>query len=202
MTDRTRSGRSDEPSRREGWRALVAFLGVMTFVFLYAVLVSMNGLAVSLVASLLCTLVLAAQLWRSGDRAHPPVGPARSQSWTAAKRRFAELQRSYAGYECDPMAVLRLPALADVTVPSTARFIDALAEAQALDCDHQPPAAHRVAYIAAVDHAHRAWAAARAAADRIRLADVTPAEKSTVDFRLPRPAQSAPETNARAQLPT
>ncbi len=189
MKDRKRSGWFDKPTRQDDWRALGVFLGLEILVFAYAFLVSVGGLAVALVASLCCICVLTAQLWRStgrqgqtravGNRVRPPVQPPRprpSSPWPAAKRRFAELQRSYAGYECDPMAVLRLPALADVTVPSTARFINALATAQALDSDHEPPATHQQAYVAAVDHAHRAWTAARAAAERIRLCHLTPAE--------------------------
>ena len=96
------------------------------------------------------------------------------------------------------MAVLRLPALADVTVPSTARFIDALAQAQALDSDHEPPATHQQAYVAAVDHAHRAWTAAREAAERIRLCHLTPAERSTVD-RVIKLLTTAKETHNDAE---
>ena len=211
MKDRKRSGWFDKPTRQDDWRALGVFLGLDILVFAYAFLVSMGGLAVALVASLCCICVLTAQLWRStgrqgqtrtvGNRVRPPVQPPRprpSSPWPAAKRRFAELQRSYAGYECDPMAVLRLPALADVTVPSTARFIDALAEAQALDSDHEPPATHQQAYVAAVDHAHRAWTAAREAAERIRLRHLTPAERSTVD-RVIKLLTTAKETHNDAE---
>ncbi|HET9254657.1 MAG TPA: hypothetical protein VFO16_05585, partial [Pseudonocardiaceae bacterium] len=55
--------------------------------------------------------------------------------WRATRARFAQLRTEYAQFECDPLAVLRLPALTDVTVPSTGRFVDAFAEAQALDTD-------------------------------------------------------------------
>ena len=48
------------------------------------------------------------------------------------------LRAEYAAYECDTMEVLRLPALSDVSVPSTARFVDAFAEAQALETDALP----------------------------------------------------------------
>ena len=79
------------------------------------------------------------------------------------------------------MAVLRLPALADVSVPSTGRFVDAFAEAQALDTDAFPGGTHAPAYVAAVDRAERAWHAARQAAERIRLSTLTPAERATVE---------------------
>ena len=69
-----------------------------------------------------------------------PVRPVRrpGRSWPAARQRFDALRSEYARYECDPLLVLRLPALADVRVPSTARFVEAFAEAQALDTDAEP----------------------------------------------------------------
>jgi hypothetical protein len=111
-----------------------------------------------------------------------PVAQARPDLvWAHARRRFDALRSAYAAYECDAMAVLRLPALADVTVPSTARFVDAFAEAQALDTDAFPGGNHAPAFVAAVDRAERAWRAAREAAERIRLSNLTPAERSTVE---------------------
>jgi hypothetical protein len=114
-------------------------------------------------------------------RAHPSSVPAGPPDWSEVHRRFAGLRAEYAAHECDPLAVLRLPALTDVRTPSTARFVDAFAEAQALDTDQRPPPAHAAAYAAAVDRACRAWWAARDAADRIRLAGLSPDERSCVD---------------------
>jgi hypothetical protein len=86
--------------------------------------------------------------------------------------------REYAAYECDPISVLRLPALADVTVPSTGRFV----EAQALQTDAFPGHdAHATGYVAAVERADRAWRAARAAAERMRLSGLSPTERGTVE---------------------
>jgi hypothetical protein len=65
-------------------------------------------------------------------------------------------------------------------VPSTGRFVDAFAEAQALDTDTEPPAAHSARYATAVDQAWRAWRAARDAAERIRLAGIPAQEHATV----------------------
>jgi len=90
------------------------------------------------------------------------------------------LRGEYGQFECDPLAVLRLPALTDVTVPSTRRFVDAFAEAQALDTDTEPPAEHRARYTSAVDQAWRAWHAARDAAERIRLSGIPADEHATV----------------------
>lgn len=113
--------------------------------------------------------------------ARPAAPPRPDLVWGHSRRRFEALRMAYAAYECDPMGVLRLPALADVSVPSTARFVDAFAEAQALDTDAFPRGPHATSYVAAVDRAERAWRAARDAAERIRLSTLTPAERSTVE---------------------
>jgi hypothetical protein len=105
----------------------------------------------------------------------PPV-----PDWRATRARFAQLRSEYGQFECDPLAVLRLPALTDVTVPSTARFVDAFAEAQALDTDIEPPAEQCARYASAVDHAWRAWHAARDAAERIRLSGIPTHEHAMV----------------------
>lgn len=110
----------------------------------------------------------------------PRAAPDWRADWLAAHQRFATLRGEYGGYECDPLAVLRLPALADVTVASTARFVDAFAEAQALDTDELPPPEHAASFRHAVERAARAWQAARDAAERIQLAGLTPEERSSV----------------------
>lgn len=110
-----------------------------------------------------------------------PAPPRPEQVWHAARDRFHALRAAYAAHECDPMAVLRLPALSDVTVPSTARFVDAFAEAQALETDAPPPASHAAAFADAVERAGRAWDAARDAAERIRLSNLAPAERGAVE---------------------
>jgi hypothetical protein len=79
------------------------------------------------------------------------------------------------------MAVLRLPALADVAVPSTARFVDALAEAQALCTEEHPGEPVAARFVDAAEHAEQAWRAARDAAGRIRLAALDPAERGRVE---------------------
>jgi hypothetical protein len=111
----------------------------------------------------------------------PPPPPAPDVEWRGSRERFDRLRSDYAAYECDPMGVLRLPALADVAVPSTARFVDAFAEAQALDSDAYPGPDHARRFATAVDGAERAWAAARDAAQRIRLSSLSPAERGAVE---------------------
>jgi hypothetical protein len=101
--------------------------------------------------------------------------------WRATRARFAQLRSEYGQFECDPLAVLRLPALTDVTVPSTSRFVDAFAEAQALATDTEPPPEHHARFATAVERAERAWIAARDAAERIRLAGIPQEERATVE---------------------
>lgn len=112
--------------------------------------------------------------------AAPVARAAPVPDWRATRTRFAQLRSEYGQFECDPLAVLRLPALTDVTVPSTGRFVEAFAEAQALDTDTEPPAAHRARFTTAVDQAWRSWHAARDAAERIRLAGIPAQERATV----------------------
>ncbi len=108
--------------------------------------------------------------------AAPPRPP-----WEDAHERFAALAAAYAAHECDPMAVLHRPALSDVRVPSTARFVDAFSHAQALDTDAHPGDEHAAAYATAVDAAERAWRAATEAADRIRLSGLSADERASVE---------------------
>ena len=111
-----------------------------------------------------------------------PAAPPRPEAvWTKARERFTVLRAEYAAFECDATEVLRRPALADVSVASTARFVDAFAEAQALETDACPPAEHAKSFVSAVDRAERAWRAATDAADRIRLSGLSPAERGTVE---------------------
>ncbi|MGH3912962.1 MAG: hypothetical protein ACRDTC_06080 [Pseudonocardiaceae bacterium] len=110
----------------------------------------------------------------------PQLRSRQRSEWSAARARFDQLRSEYGQFECDPLAVLRLPALSDVTVPSTGRFVDAFAEAQALDTDTEPPPSHQTRFTAAVDQAWRAWRAALDAAERIRLAGIPAEERATV----------------------
>ncbi|MGH3787753.1 MAG: hypothetical protein ACRDRG_14650 [Pseudonocardiaceae bacterium] len=124
------------------------------------------------------------QLSRGRPAAMPAPGtthePPQVLDWHVTRARFAQLRSEYGQFECDPLAVLRLPALTDVTVASTGRFVDAFAEAQALDTDTEPPPEHRARFATAVDQAWRAWRAARDAAERIRLAGIPAQEHATV----------------------
>ncbi|ANY08174.1 hypothetical protein [Pseudonocardia sp. HH130630-07] len=114
----------------------------------------------------------------------PAVAPTRvtaEQQWRRARAEHQRVRAEFAAHETDPMAVLRRPALSDVAVPSTARFVDAFAAAQALDTDGYPGEPYGASYARAVEHARRAWRAAVEAADRIRLAGLTPDERRAVE---------------------
>lgn len=123
----------------------------------------------------------AARSPRRAAAAASAAEPAPAPGWDATRARFARLQQEYARFECDPLAVLRTPALADVTVPSTGRFVEAFAAAQGLDSDVEPSAAHRASFATAVDRAWHAWHAATDAAERIRLANIPQAERAVVE---------------------
>lgn len=160
---------------------LLAVSGVAGLGVLFA-LVVVGASVVGPIA--LASAVVVRQRRRARRRAVPaqrqqarPVAPPR---WQDARNRFAALRTEYAAFECDPARVLTLPALADVSVPSTERFVEAFAEAQALDTDTEPAADHSAAYVAAVDRACRAWTAASDAAERIRLSRLGAEERACV----------------------
>lgn len=119
---------------------------------------------------------------RRAARAVPAPPPVRLDvRWQRARADFARVRAEYAAYECDATNVLRLPALADVSVESTARFVDAFAQAQALETDALPPPHHAAEFVAAADRAARAWRAAHDAAERIRLSRLSPTERAGVE---------------------
>jgi hypothetical protein len=164
--------------------AILAGAGVLA-VTLFAVVALTQGLVLG-VGTIVVVHHLRRRYRRAIYRSQPVAGRspvARAEpgpDWQTSRARFAQLRSEYGQFECDPLAVLRLPALSDVTVPSTGRFVDAFAEAQALDTDSEPPAEHRARYATAVDQAWRAWHAARDAAERIRLAGIPEHERATV----------------------
>jgi hypothetical protein len=104
--------------------------------------------------------------------------------WDAAVARHAETARAYAAFECDPAAALHRPALADVTEPATARFVDAFAEATALATDAYPGPELGERFVLAAEGADRAWKAAVDAADRVRAARFAPGERALLDQTL------------------
>jgi len=140
-----------------------------------------------LLTALLTTLFVAAVLWRTGalDRILARVRPrpvaAAPADWDGAVRRYGALAAEYATFECDPRAVLDLPALVDVRRPATARFVDAFAEASALLTDHRPAGPRAAEFVAAVERAERAWAAAVESARRHGVAGFSDDERALID---------------------
>jgi hypothetical protein len=129
------------------------------------------------VAVLLALLWLARHAWT--DRTALPDG-ARSR-WDRAVHRHGTVASAFARYECDPVAVLANPALADVRRPATARFVDAFAEAGALLTDRYPGAETAAAFGTAVEREERAWAAAVASAERSGDAHFTAEERDVLE---------------------
>ncbi|TQM14577.1 hypothetical protein [Pseudonocardia kunmingensis] len=178
-----------------GWVLLALLLASAAAGTVALIVVSIFAAAVAVTAMALPALLVggtAIALARHGRRralaagtvplpARPAAPPRPEAVWERARDRFAALRGEYAAFECDPMQVLHRPALADVSVPSTARFVDAFAEAQALATDAYPPGEHGASFVSAVDRAERAWRAAVEAADRIRLSGLSPAERGTVE---------------------
>ena len=105
-----------------------------------------------LLATLLVGLYLLWVLLRTRNRIRGP--------WRAAVARHRDVAVAYAAYECDPLAVLRRPALADVRVPATARFVDAFAEAGGLLTDRYPGRERAAAFLRSVERAEGAWTTA------------------------------------------
>lgn len=196
---------------------LLIALGALTGLILLGMIAV--RLAFALAELLFPILLIGAMAWIlmraiSRSRRDPapvaPPAPSGEQVWARAKAGFDRVRVEYTAHECDPMSVLRRPALSDVSVASTARFVDAFAEAQALDTETYPGSPHDAGYVAAAERTVRAWQAAQDAADRIRLSGLTPAERSSVERVLKllttaRDSDSEPErlaayARARAEL--
>jgi hypothetical protein len=124
---------------------------------------------------------------------------AEREKWQAAVERYGRTAQAFGTFECDPVAVLARPALADVTLPATARFVDAFAAASALRTESYPGAVAAAEFARAAEAAERAWAAAVDAADRIRAARFAPGERALLDqtLKLLATAESTPHEAER-----
>jgi hypothetical protein len=141
------------------------------------------------------TVVLGHPAGRSGRLAEH--GAAR---WVLARDRFAALAAEYARAESDPREVAARPALVDVTVPATARFVEALGDAQELATPGEPAdPRHRELFVAAVDRAVAAWDEARRTADAL-AADALATETLVVEEPAQAPPTLAPGTARRGQI--
>ena len=100
--------------------------------------------------------------------------------WEAAVERHRATAQAFAEFECDLGALLRLPALADVNEPATARFVDAFAEANALRTEQFPGPEYAQRFVTAVERAEQGWDAAVEAAGRKRDARFDPEERRMI----------------------
>ncbi len=100
--------------------------------------------------------------------------------WDDAVERHRATAQAFGEFECDVLALLRLPALADVEQPATARFVDAFAEANALRTEQFPGTEYAQRFVGAVEHAEQAWAAAVEAAERKRDTGFDPGERRLI----------------------
>ncbi len=144
-----------------------------------ALLAAVADLVAAVIAAAVATVMLARRgirRVRSVVLGHPDGRVGRlaehgAARWVLARDRFAALQREYAGVETDPREIAARPALVDVSVPATARFVEALAEAHDLLTSTEPAdPGHRDRFVGAVDRAVAAWAEARRTAEALAAA--------------------------------
>jgi hypothetical protein len=147
------------------------------------------GLLMTVLLVVLLAVALASALWFSGPMTAALLERARARSvpdpwrarWDDAVERYRATAEAFAAFECDIAAVLRMPGLADVTQPATARFVEAFAEAGALFTDEFPEAPYAERFVRAAELAQRAWTTAVESAGRIRDARLAPRERALVE---------------------
>ena len=201
-----------------GLAALLALLSPVIFLAVWVAAGDLEGIGVALLAGV-ADLVLAAiaaimatvlavrrgvTRVRTVVHGHPQGRVGRmaehdAARWHLARRRFGELQAEYAAFEADRGAVAARPALADVTVPATARFVQALGDAEFLATETEPAPPRRAEFTAAVDRASAAWEDAQRVAEGLAEArragypgDAGPAGPSGPSARETRAVDPAP----------
>ncbi|MDD7941175.1 hypothetical protein PHK61_22410 [Actinomycetospora lutea] len=167
-----------------GLAGLLALLSPVIFLAVWVAAGDLEGLGVALLAAVadLVAAVVAAVVAtviavrrgvtrvRTVVHGHPQGRVGRlaehdAARWHLARDRFATLQAEYAAFEADKYAVAARPALADVTVPATARFVQAMGDAEFLATDEEPSGPRRAEFAAAVDRAASAWEDAQRVAE-------------------------------------
>lgn len=166
--------------------AALTVLAPILFVLVWAVDGTLGGFVPALVAALadlaaavlaaVAATVIAAQRGivrvRTAVTGHPEGRVGRlaeyhAARWHLARDRFAALRSEWAAFEADRGAVARRPALTDVSVPATARFVEAYGDAEFLLTDAAPGGPRRGEFVEAVDRAVAAWDEARRVADEL-----------------------------------
>ncbi|MFC5140366.1 hypothetical protein ACFPK1_19160 [Actinomycetospora rhizophila] len=193
-----------------GLAGLLTLLSPVIFLAVWVAAGDMQGLGVALLAAVadLVAAVIAAVVAtviavrrgvtrvRTVVHGHPQGRVGRlaehdAARWHLARDRFASLQAEYAAFEADRHAVAARPALADVTVPATARFVQAMGDAEFLATDQEPAGPRRAEFAAAVDRAASAWEDAQRVAEGLaqarRTGEAPPARETlAVDPAPPR----------------
>ncbi|GAA4912488.1 hypothetical protein EV188_101790 [Actinomycetospora succinea] len=190
-----------------GLAGLLTLLSPVIFLAVWVAAGDMEGLGVALlaavadlVAAIIATIIATIIAVRRGVtrvrtvvHGHPQGRVGRlaehdAARWHLARDRFATLQAEYAAFEADKYAVAARPALADVTVPATARFVQAMGDAEFLATEEEPSGPRRAEFAAAVDRAAAAWQDAQRVAEGLAQSrHVAPApETRAVDPAPPR----------------
>jgi hypothetical protein len=132
----------------------IVFLAVLTTGdgdgdILTAVVATLADLAAATFAAVVAVVLMLRRgtTWvRTAVTGHPQGRAGRlaedhAARWRLARDRFAALCTEWTAFEADRGAVVRRPALADVSVPATARFVDATATRSR--CSTRPNASSR-----------------------------------------------------------
>lgn len=124
--------------------------------------------------------------------------------WTAARTRHDKLMRDWLPFETDPEKVLSYPALSDVREEPTARYFDAMHDADVLRTDDFPGEATTVEYIDAVRNLAQAWERARRHAMRMGMDGLDQPDRRTLlqVIKLLRHADSAKTDSERTLYAT
>ncbi|MEJ2860604.1 hypothetical protein [Actinomycetospora flava] len=181
-----------------GLAGLLALLSPVIFLAVWVAAGDMEGLGVALlaavtdlVAAIIAAIVATVIAVRRGVtrvrtvvHGHPQGRVGRlaehdAARWHLARDRFASLQAEYAAFEADKYAVAARPALADVTVPATARFVQAMGDAEFLATDEEPSGPRRAEFAAAVDRAASAWQDAQRVAEGLAQSRQAPRAPET-----------------------
>lgn len=120
--------------------------------------------------------------------------------WAAARSRHDVLLAAWLPYETDPEKVLSYPTLSDVREEPTARFLDAMHDADMLRTDDYPGRSTTTEYIDAVRVLTQAWEGARRHALRTGMDGLDDTDRRALKqaIKLLRHAGSAKTTTERA----
>lgn len=172
-----------------GLAAVLAVLSPFVFLLVWVLEGTLDGVVAAVVAALadlvaaavaaVVATVLAARRGivavRTAVSGHPQGRAGRlaehqAARWHLARDRFAALRSEWAAFEADRGAVARRPALTDVSVPATARFVEAYGDAEFLLTEAEPAGPRRGEFVEAVDRAEASWAEAQRVADELGAA--------------------------------